>query len=182
MACLSMRNKGKEIGSAEVLIVLGAPNSPEGTLSPIARGRADLAVEEYLRRRCPIILTGGYGAGFNVSKEPHAAHVEKHLISKGVDTHDIILASMTSHTVDDAVHSKRIIDKFPNIEDINVVTSYFHIQRATLIFAKVFKAYRIVVLGAQANVSPAELELLEAHEQDALSRITAQGGVLLDHE
>src|SRR6185503_13510096 len=138
----------------EVIIVLGAPNDDSGVLSDIARQRAQLAGLEYYRRpQCKVVLTGGFGAHFNTSPKPHASHLAEFLRGAGIPAVDLIECGTSSNTVEDAVHSKRLLDGMPHHCPL-VITSDFHVRRATLIFRAVYFPEELRVVGATTPLDP----------------------------
>lgn len=127
----------------KVIIVLGAQNDASGRLSATALARARTALAEYHRRSGSKLLpTGGYGIHFNTTGRPHAYYVAQFLISRGVPRTDILEFAESSNTLEDAILSKRILERYA-LESVTVVTSDFHMPRAWLLFQKILPSQTI---------------------------------------
>ena len=70
----------------EVIVVLGSPNFPDGTLGPIALDRLQVCLSIFNPKKHKILCTGGFGAHFNTSPVAHANYLKDFLILKGVPT------------------------------------------------------------------------------------------------
>ena len=163
----------------EVIITLGAPNSETGGLSDIARARAQMALREYhSRRRCKVVLTGGFGPHFNTTAKPHSSYMAEFLRGAGIPQSDLIECGTSSNTVEDAVHSKRLLDRMPHAPPL-VITSDFHVRRATLVFRAVYFPEDLPVLGAAAPLVPKDRSRMEAHEEAGCQLLVSQGGVFI---
>jgi uncharacterized SAM-binding protein YcdF (DUF218 family) len=109
-----------------IIVVLGSPNSEAGELSSIAKERCELALAESAKRPdWKFLLTGGYGAHFNTTDQPHAAYVKRHLVSRGVPAQEIFESVESTNTLQDASLSKPIIMIY-GVPEILVVTSDYH--------------------------------------------------------
>jgi len=157
----------------DVLIVLGAPNSPSGKLSRIALGRLDACFNLYKKGR-HILCTGGWGKHFNTSKEAHALYAKKYLMEKGVQDNDFLDFALSSNTVEDALKIKPIISTLENPQ-LTVITSDYHINRVKLIFQLVLENYPINYLGVQTDLPEKQMKVLIEHEQTAIQSIISNG-------
>ncbi len=163
----------------DILIILGAPNATDGSLSPMALRRADCALAEYGRRPgCKIVITGGWGRSFNTTDKPHAHYVAEYLRRRGVSDDDILPFAESSNTVQDAVYVRAILGDRP-VRTLCVITSDFHCPRADYVFRAVFPGCDVVTLPAAAPLSPEERERRERHEAAAMKQLHDQGGVIL---
>jgi uncharacterized SAM-binding protein YcdF (DUF218 family) len=163
-----------------LLITLGAPNDSQGMLSPIARGRAQAAIREYRRRPgCKIIVTGGFGRHFNTTDQPHAHHVMRFLLERGVAPEDMVGVSDSASTVDDARLSMPVVDRF-EVRALCVVTSDFHQERAGLIFRAFYPHHAVEVIGDPVALPLEERRRLCEHETRAIQQLRAQGGVIVE--
>ncbi len=166
----------------EVVIVLGSPNADDGTLSPIARSRADLALEHYRHSAaCKILPTGGFGERFNRTDRPHAHYVAEYLESRGVAPDDILDYALSTNTVEDALLARTILARTDDLAAgrIVVVTSDFHARRAEVIFRQVFADSDLLVLAAPAPISDEERARRERHERESVERLERQGGIII---
>lgn len=158
-----------------LIVVLGSPNSGKGELYSIARERCDLALAEYAKRPgWKLLLTGGYGAHFNTTDQPHAAYLRRYLTERGIPDCDIIEFAESSNTLEDASCSKPIVLKY-RVLAIVVVTSDYHLDRARYVFEREFvdTEVRIVFSVTQTDEAVCELDLeaLKKHEREALAKL-----------
>jgi uncharacterized SAM-binding protein YcdF (DUF218 family) len=154
-----------------IVLVLGAPNNPQGRLSRIAVSRAKAALQTYRKNRgSKFFLTGGYGQHFNTAPRPHAYYVARYLARNGVPPEDILGSVLSSNTIEDALMVKKVAEARGKAV-LHVVTSDFHIRRARVIFKRVFKGWRTFFVPAETDVAEEEMRLLRQHERDALRRL-----------
>jgi uncharacterized SAM-binding protein YcdF (DUF218 family) len=156
-----------------IIIVLGAPNDPEGRLLPAAEGRALVAVREHRRHPdAQLLLTGGFGPQFNTTAQPHFTYVAAFLETQGIPPSAILGRLPSSHTFEDArLCADFLADRAPL--DLKVVTSDFHAARARLLFDRAFasRPASIEMVVAPTAVPPAELSRLLRHESEAIARL-----------
>lgn len=103
-----------------VIVIRGYPNSETGALSSIAKERFALALTEYARHPgWKFLLTGGYGAHFNITDQSHAAYLKRRLVSRGVSDQEILEFVESANTArrvvfntNDIVASVRIYPRF----------------------------------------------------------------------
>ncbi|MGB0578994.1 MAG: GNAT family N-acetyltransferase [Limisphaerales bacterium] len=154
-----------------VIVLLGAPNEPDGTLSPIARHRCERALLEHRRNPdWPILPTGGFGEHFNTAPEPHGFYTTQFLIDQGVNPASILPVADSCYTKDDADKAKPILES-TGLKRLILVTSEFHAQRASRIFKTAFPKWRIDLSCALTELPRAELSHLRSHEKKALKRL-----------
>ena len=158
-----------------LIVVLGSPNAEDGELYSVAKERCQLALDEYAG--CPgwkILLTGGYGAHFNTTHQPHAAYLKRYLMARGIPQNDIVEFAESSNTIEDASLSKPIVHRYA-VRHILVITSDYHQDRARYVFEKEFANtdVRIEFSIAQTDEAACELDLtaLKQHERAALERL-----------
>ena len=158
-----------------MIVVLGSPNSEDGQLTSVGKERCELALAEFTRRSgWKILLTGGYGAHFNTTDQPHAAYLKQYLVSRGVPSQAIVEFAESGNTLQDASLSKPIVLKY-GVPVIVVVTSDYHVDRALYIFEREFAGteVRIEFSASQTNEEACEfdLETQKKHEQEALAKM-----------
>ena len=156
-----------------MIVVLGSPNSEDGELYSIAKERCELALKQYARRSdWKLLLTGGYGAHFNTTNQPHAAYLKQYLVRRGVPGQAIVEFAESSNTLQDASLSKPIVLKY-EVPVILVVTSDYHVDRALYIFEREFAGagVRIQFSGSQTDEEACafDLEAQKKHEHEALA-------------
>ena len=158
-----------------MIVVLGSPNSETGQLSNIAKERCELVLAEYAKHSdWKLLLTGGYGAHFNTTDQPHAAYLKRYLVSRGIPAQQIIEFVESTNTLQDASFSKPIVLKY-GASEIVVVTSDYHIDRARYVFEREFAdtGVRINLLASQTDEAACEFDLgaQKKHEQQALAKL-----------
>jgi len=160
----------------ELLLVLGAPNSPEGLLSAVALSRLNACYTLFHPQQHTILLTGGYGPHFNTSSKPHAWYGQQYLIGKGVPASQILTGVESRNTVEDALLSKPLVSKLQPAR-VTVITSEYHLQRAGIIFTEVYnKLAPLHFIAAPSYDLPLqEMQALLRHEEEALALIYKSG-------
>lgn len=161
-----------------VIILLGAPNDEHGNLSSIALERCARAVLE--SRASPgwaVLPTGGHGEHFNRAPEPPASYTRRYLRAQGVPEEDVLEPVLSRSTLEDAQRSLPVVARL-GVRRVKVVTSDVHVVRAALIFERVFAGYQLAFCGSETLLPRAELALLRAHEEGALTDLKRQQGLL----
>lgn len=161
------------------VIILGSPNDSAGNISEMGQGRVGLGFETYRKLAAQgyrLLLTGGYGEHFNTTPQPNAYYAQKLLLDLGVPAEHIVEFAESRNTVDDALKSRPIIDKY-GAAHLVVISSDFHIGRVKFIFEQVFPDKRLEFLGAPylESRSPEERERLLAHEARELTSLQERG-------
>jgi uncharacterized SAM-binding protein YcdF (DUF218 family) len=124
-----------------ILVVLGAPNDPTGKLSPTALSRVEMAARLYKEYGCPtILLTGGFGSHFNISDAPHWSHLERYLLGMGIPKTAILKGIDSTNTYDD-ITMLRLALQDMDASVLIIVTSDFHIPRASLLAASIYTSH-----------------------------------------
>ncbi|WP_343560614.1 YdcF family protein [Sphingobacterium sp.] len=154
-----------------MILVLGAPNDAQGNLAQIAQDRLNCACNLYLRNPgFKIVCTGGFGAHFNTTDQPHYFYAHKFLIEKGVPKHALGDGILSANTVEDFKLSRALIME-QNPQILIVVTSDFHMQRAQLLYQRYIDYPKVVFVPAPSSLSKEELVPLIAHESAAVKRL-----------
>ena len=121
--------------SEDAVIVLGAGIKGEEVGNTL-RLRLDCAVSYY--RKNPdttIIVSGGQGPEEDITE---AQAMAQYLIKNGVPQSSIIKEEQSASTHENFEYSKKLLDdKFGNNCEVAIITSRFHIYRATLIAREV---------------------------------------------
>ncbi len=158
-----------------MIVILGSPNSADGELYSVARGRCELALAEYTKRPdWKILLTGGYGPHFNTTGRPHAAYLRDYLVERGVPGDAIVEFAESVNTLQDASLSKPIVLKY-GAPQILVITSDYHIDRARYVFEREFAGtgVRIEFSVSETDEATCEFDLKsqKKHEREALIKL-----------
>ncbi len=142
------------------------PLSLESSLAP-----ADSTAQGYR-----LLLTGGYGEHFNTTSQPNAYYAQRLLLDMGVAAEHILELAESRNTVDDALKSRPIVDKYGG-DHLIIVSSDFHLGRVQFVFERVFPDKRVEFLGAPylESRAPAERERLVAHEARELKSLQERG-------
>lgn len=153
-----------------ILVVLGAPNNLDGSLTDVARRRCERAVREYAARPAPVVATGGFGAHFNTTARPHYSYVYAFLRDEGVADRDILEGVPSSNTYEDVTMTSELASQ-RGVTSLRVITSEFHCRRVFLLYRLHAPWRPVEVIGAESWADRAELEALLAHEARAIARI-----------
>ena len=81
----------------------------------MGQSRVRLGFETY-RKLAPLgyrlLLTGGYGEHFNTTPHPNECYAQRLLLDMGVPAEHILEFAESRNTVDDALNSRPIVDKY----------------------------------------------------------------------
>ena len=163
-----------------LIIILGSPNKPDGTLYSIAQERCALALQIY--RKNPtfkLLLTGGYGDHFNTSELSHAFYLKKYLMTLNIPPRAIVEFAESGNTLEDATLTRPIVEKYQPGKII-VITSDYHLARAKYIFEREFQELKIPIEFAAATTNKenceVDLDALIRYEVDALTQLQQEDG------
>lgn len=156
-----------------IIIVLGSPNDEHGNLSRMALARANAAIAVFQKNpNYKLLLTGGYGPGFNKTSKPHAFYLKKYLLSKRIAEDNILDFAESAYTADDAFKALEIVQKY-NVQKLIIVSSDFHMPRVRYIFKAIFQSYQLSFVAAPYLQECREIEqkqLIE-HEKKNLAKL-----------
>ncbi|WP_294960144.1 YdcF family protein [uncultured Flavobacterium sp.] len=158
----------------KVLIVLGSPNSDNGELGATALDRLNSCLKIFNPKEYCILCTGGFGAHFNSTSNPHASYAMNYLMNKGVSEKSFLEFALSANTVEDAVFSKKILENH-NLLSAVVITSDYHLERVKLIFDEILALFAIEYIGVKHDISDFEREKLIEHEKKAINGILNKG-------
>ena len=158
----------------EVIVVLGSPNFPDGTLGPIALDRLQGCLSIFNSQKHKRLCTGGFGAHFNTSPVAHANYLKDFLILKGVPSTAFLPLALSSNTVEDAVMSKSILMKTV-FKDLIITTSEYHVARVEFIFTEILKDFNLNFKAVAHHSIDDVLEPLIQHEKVAMDKLISNG-------
>ena len=158
----------------EVIVVLGSPNFPDGTLGPIALDRLLGCLSIFNPQKHKILCTGGFGTHFNTSPIAHANYLKDFLIQKGVPSTAFLPLALSSNTVEDAVMSKSILIK-TEFKDLVIMTSEYHVARVKFIFTEILKDFNLNFNAVTHHSIDDVLEPLIQHEKMAMDQLNLNG-------
>jgi len=122
----------------EAIIILSYAIRQDGTLTDIAKERADTALELLTKNKYDKIIASGGAGGFEKEKPvSEAESIKRYLTERGIDEKFIIKEEKSKDTIGNAVFAKKIAGE-EKIKNFLVVTSDFHIERAKYVFDFVF--------------------------------------------
>lgn len=156
-----------------LVIVLGAPNDAKGNLLPFALARCNKAFSFYTqysdKAQLKFICTGGFGEHFNTTNIAHGEYVKKYLIEQGISSEQFLPVVESRFTFEDATLCEPYFAKLSDVK-ATVITSDFHIERAKLIFTRLFPKVSFSFIAAMSEIDNASRKTLEAHEIKAIAR------------
>jgi vancomycin permeability regulator SanA len=158
----------------EVIVILGSPNFPDGTLGPIALDRLQGCLSIFNSQKHKILCTGGFGAHFNTSPVAHANYLKEFLIQKGVPSTAFLPLALSSNTVEDAVMSKSILEEV-EYKDLIIITSEYHVARVEFIFTEILKDFNLNFKAVAHHFIDDVLEPLIQHEKVAMDKLISNG-------
>ena len=150
---------------------MGAPNDAQGQLSQIALDRLQTAVRFYTHNKdYKILCTGGFGPHFNTTSQPHAYYAARYLIAQGIPATDILPYVLSQNTREDAVQAKPLIGQYMP-QQLVVITSDFHMPRASLLFNLYFPDQNLLFVEAKSTLDAETLRKLQEHERQAIKAL-----------
>jgi uncharacterized SAM-binding protein YcdF (DUF218 family) len=115
----------------DVILVLGNPAKPDGSIAPIGRSRVLEAIRQYQAGVAPRLLMTG-GAVQNQFVE--ARVMQEFALSQGVPASAIVVEGESQNTIQNAYYSYKIMQAH-DWNSALVVSSPSHLRRASLIFS-----------------------------------------------
>ena len=156
-----------------ILIILGAPNSPDGVLGVIAKSRLDHCLKICTKNDL-ILCTGGWGKHFNVAEKPHAYYAKEYLLKNDILSQIFLDFALSGNTVEDAVKVKEIVSEYAEPQLV-VITSDFHVERTKLIFTEILNGYNIRFTGASVELPEEQRKTIVEHEKKSVKEIIENG-------
>lgn len=119
----------------DAIVVLGAGITLRGNLTKVAKSRMNRAIELYKSGFAPRLIVTG---------KNEAAAMKRYAAKKGVPAANILKESKALDTIGNAFFTRKVFLLPNSWQSIIIVTSVFHINRARLVFRKVFgRSYRL---------------------------------------
>lgn len=154
---------------ADVIVVFGAPNDDSGRLSEIALSRCRLALDFYRSYQRPLLPTGGWGRHFNTAPRPHHEYMTAWFANHGVRADHLLAGLDSGNTFDDVVLTAEVLRGLGAAG--LVVTSDFHVDRASLLFEREAVDLMVEITGADSQLAADELDALLRHERSAIAKL-----------
>ena len=117
------------------IVILGFSLSPSGEVRDELMYRLDAGIEVAEKYPNAYILVTGGGTALYAPLVKEADKMAEYLIEHGIDPSRIIVENESLSTSENAVYSERLIrDEYPEIRDLFIVTSDYHVPMACSIF------------------------------------------------
>jgi uncharacterized SAM-binding protein YcdF (DUF218 family) len=128
-----------QLNRFDVILVLGNPASPDGSIGPIAKSRVLEGIRQYRAGVAPrLLMTGGAVANRFVEGQVMLQFAE----SQGVPASALLVESQSRNTIQNAYYSYKIMQAH-GWTSAMVVSSPTHLRRASLIFSHFPLAWRM---------------------------------------
>ncbi len=116
----------------EYIVVLGCGIRPDGSVTPLLRGRLEAAISAYEAgdRKAKIIVSGGQGADEVVSE---ARAMADYLYERGIAEGDVILEDKSTTTEENLRNSRAIMESRGGAGHCTIATSSYHCLRAAML-------------------------------------------------
>ena len=114
----------------DAIIVLGAQVKADGTLSVQLTWRMDAAIEAYEKKNVPVVVCGAQGSD---EPCPEAEAMREYLIGKGIPEELILTDPESFNTNENLENAQRLLDGFPGVKRVLIVTSDYHVPRSLAI-------------------------------------------------
>ncbi len=133
MVCVQEGKTPKELNSDmeyDAVIILGAQVKPDGTPSVQLTWRLDAAKDAWDMRNVPIVVCGAQGRDEPMTE---ADAMEIYLSARGVPEEMILKDPDSFNTVQNLKNAKRLLDDYPEVRNVLIVTSDYHVPRSLAI-------------------------------------------------
>ncbi len=142
------------MGKIDVIIILGGGIDEQGKISKITKERLNGFLKEKNKFiKMPILLSSRWSGLMEIKpKITEAQAMKKYLIANGISASRFYSEDKSLDTVSNAIFSREIVAKHKNWKRILLVTSGWHMRRASWLFKEVFgHSYQIVVFPAMSE-------------------------------
>ncbi|ALU45161.1 YdcF family protein [Pseudoalteromonas rubra] len=156
-----------EFTNKDVLILLGCTNDDSGVLSSLAKERADKAIEVLSKHQIRCVLTGGFGAHFNVTTTPHYEYMRRYIESQLTQPLHFVQGISSANTFEDAQKTSALLNDL-DYNNAYVITSDFHAARVGMLF-ELFCNKRVRLITSITKKNARELIELMQHEVNAIA-------------
>ncbi len=156
---------------SDVIIVLGRGIKSDGTLPPDPIARIKKAKELYdIGMSSKLIMSGGYSHKIkNAPKISEAAAMKQYAVSLGILQESIIEESKSTHTLSNAYFTKKLFCEPNQWQNIIVVASDEHLERAEYTFRKVYgPLYSFQFIASNRVISDEEYARELEHERASM--------------
>lgn len=117
------------------IVILGYSLSPNGEVRDELMTRLDAGIEAAIKYPNAYVLVTGGGTALFAPEIKEADKMAEYLIQNGIDPSRIIVENESLSTSENAVYSRRLLESsYPQISDLFIVTSDYHVPMASHIF------------------------------------------------
>lgn len=154
-----------------IILVLGSPNDEQGNLSQIALDRLRCAYHIYQANpNFKIVCTGGFGAHFNTTDQPHYFYAYQFLMERGIPEQALEEGVLSTNTITDFELAKEFVWlEQPDV--FIVVTSDFHMERAQILYKRYINYPKVMFIPAISSLTKEEIVRLIEHESRAVKML-----------
>lgn len=157
------------------IVLLGGGITPEGQLpdKKFIQERLRKVQELQAQLKAPIIISGGYSYLLEtVPPRTEAAAMKEALVALGVPENVITLEEQSKDTVSNAYFVKKLLGHLE--DELIIVTSDFHAERAEYIFKQVFgDGYAVRVEATPSHLPEDQLEKITTRQKELIEKTHA---------
>lgn len=120
----------------DFVIILGSKIGKDGSLTPLLKGRADVAIDfgkrqyELTKKKIVYVPSGGKGSDEVI---PEALAIRNYLVEKGINEKEILIEDKSTSTIENMKFSKKKIDATKSHAKISFATTNYHVFRSGVI-------------------------------------------------
>ena len=119
----------------DFIIILGCSLMPDGTPTPLLKGRIDIALQFYRKQlaetgKAPVFIPSGGQGSDEANSESQA--MKTYLLAQGIPEENIIMEDRSSDTHENMLYSKQIIDSIVPDAKVVYATTRYHVFRSGL--------------------------------------------------
>ena len=115
------------------IVIMGYQLNKNGSMKPELMERLEVALKSAEKYPDALLLCCGGGTAENNSRVTEADRMTEWLVGKGVDPDRIITENRSMSTVENAKYICRELKNYPQVREIAIVSSDYHILRATVL-------------------------------------------------
>lgn len=132
--------KGMKTICYDTCLVLGSPARPDGKLSRMQKSRMNKAIQLYKNHKTKTIIVSGGGVRNDFVE---ADIMGTYALQQGVEKDALIYERKAQNTYENLFYAKELCEKY-QYQTILVVSSRFHVRRASFFVRKHFTNYAMV--------------------------------------
>jgi vancomycin permeability regulator SanA len=134
-----------------ILIILGNKLLKGGKMDDILLNRLKKSIDIYEKKKYNFIIVSG-GKVQKDSDYSESYIMKKFLLKNNIPPNIIIEEDQSIDTIQNSFKCLNIINKIENINQINILSSEFHIERVKAIFNKNYKNYKLKYIQSNNGI------------------------------